>query len=86
MRDNRTEADRWLKQAANDLDFARLGLREGFHAQVCFFAQLSADKAATAIGHVLGDQDVSGPSVALLVDRLAERVPEIAPCPAACPS
>ena len=36
MWDSRAEADRWLKQAENDLEFARLGLREGFFAQVCF--------------------------------------------------
>ena len=30
------EADRWLSQAEDDLRFARLGLREGYYAQVCF--------------------------------------------------
>ena len=78
MRDDRTEADRWLKQAENDLDFARLGLREGFHSQVCFFAQQCAEKAVKAIGYLLEDQTVPGPSVAVLADRFAERVPEFA--------
>ena len=54
MWDSRTEADRWLKQAENDLEFARLGLREGFFAQVCFLAQQSAEKAVKAIGYLHG--------------------------------
>ena len=78
MWDSRAEADRWLKQAANDLDFARLGLREGFHSQVCFLAQQSAEKAVKAIGYLLGERTVLGHSVAVLADRYAEHVPELA--------
>ncbi len=70
-------ADRWLKQAQDNLEFARLGLREGFFAQVCFFAQQSAEKAVKAIGHLLGERTVLGHSVAVLVDRNAERVPNL---------
>lgn len=77
MQDNRTEADRWLKQAKNDLDFARLGLREGFHSHVCFFAQQSAAKGVKAIGHLLRNRAVLGPSVAVLADRFAKHVPEL---------
>ncbi len=77
MWDSRAEADRWLKQAENDLDFARLGLREGFHAQVCFLAQQSAEKAVKAIGYLLGERTVLGHSVAVLAERYAERVPEL---------
>ena len=60
MWDSRSEAERWLKQAENDLDFARLGLREGFHAQVCFLTQQSAEKAVKAIGYLLGERTVLG--------------------------
>jgi HEPN domain-containing protein len=41
----RIEAERWLAQATSDLEFARLGLREGFHAQACFQCQQAAEKA-----------------------------------------
>jgi len=78
MWDSRAEADRWLKQAENDLDFARLGLREGFHSQVCFLAQQSAEKAVKAIGYLLGERAVMGHSVAVLAGRYADRVPGLA--------
>lgn len=78
MWDSRAEADRWLKPAQNDLEFARLGLREGFFAQVCFLAQQSAEKAVKAIGYLLGERTVLGHSVVVLVDRYAERVPDLA--------
>jgi HEPN domain-containing protein len=41
----RTEAVRWLRQAENDLEYARLGAREGFNAQVCFLCQQICEKA-----------------------------------------
>ena len=78
MWDSRAEADRWLKQAENDLDFARLGLREGFHAQVCFLAQQSAEKAVRAVGYLLGERTVLGHSVAVLAERYTEQVAELA--------
>ena len=78
MWDNRGEADRWLKQAENDLDFARVGLREGYHSQVCFLAQQSAEKAVKAIGYLLGDRTVLGHSVAVLADRYSDRIPDLA--------
>ncbi|MDE2796767.1 MAG: HEPN domain-containing protein [Gemmatimonadota bacterium] len=78
MWDSRAEADRWLRQAENDLEFARLGLREGFFAQVCFLAQQSAEKAVQAVGYLLGERTVLGHSVAVLVDRYSERVPGLA--------
>ncbi len=39
----------WLKQARNDLQFARAGLEDGFFAQACFLAQQAAEKAAKAV-------------------------------------
>ena len=44
MWDVRAEADRWRRQAANDLAFARLAVRERFYAQACFIAQQAAEK------------------------------------------
>ena len=38
MWDARAEADRWRRQAENDLAFARVAVRERFHAQACFIA------------------------------------------------
>lgn len=35
----------WLAYAEDDLKFARVGLREGFHAQVCFHSQQAIEKS-----------------------------------------
>lgn len=78
MWDSRAEANRWLRQAENDLGFARLGLREGFYSQVCFLAQQSAEKSVKAIGYLLGERTILGHSVAVLADRYSERLPELA--------
>lgn len=78
MWDSRAEANRWLRQAENDLGFARLGLREGFYSQVCFLAQQSAEKTVKAIGYLLGERTILGHSVAVLADRYSERLPELA--------
>lgn len=40
MRDSASEAERWLRQAENDLMFGRLALQEGFFHQACFVAGL----------------------------------------------
>ena len=75
MPNSRSEVDRWLKQAANDLELARLGLREEFFSQACFWAQQSAEKAVKGIGRLGGDRAALENSVALLVDRYADRAP-----------
>lgn len=72
------EATRWLRQAENDIEFARLGLREEFFAQACFWAQQSAEKAVKGIARIGGDRAVFENSVALLVDRYADRAPGLA--------
>lgn len=36
--------ERWLNQAWDDLQFARLGLEQGFHAQACFLSQQVIEK------------------------------------------
>ena len=75
MPNRQSEADRWVQQAANDLALARLGLHEEFFSQACFWAQQSAEKAVKGIGRLGGDRAVLEISVALLVDRYAQRAP-----------
>jgi HEPN domain-containing protein len=78
MRDSRGEALRWLRQAENDLAFARLALREGFFAQACFVAQQTAEKALKAVAYGLGERLVVGHSLVELLARLDDRVPALA--------
>ena len=77
MWDARSEADRWLRQAANDLAFARVALRERFHAQACFIAQQGAEKAVKAIAYGLGERTVLGHSLVTLISRYSDRAPEL---------
>jgi len=49
LKENRQEALRWLKQAENDLEYAKLGLKEGFFAQVCFQCQQVCEKTLKSI-------------------------------------
>ena len=64
MKEARAEALRWLRQAENDLQFARVGLREGYHAQVCFQCQQVAEKAIKSIHYgKLGKRIVYGHSL-----------------------
>jgi predicted nucleotidyltransferase len=63
-RERRVEALRWLRQAENDLLYARLGLREGFSAQVCFLCQQIAEKALKSVHYgKLGKRIVYGHSL-----------------------
>jgi len=78
MRDSADEGLRWLRQAENDLAFARLALREAFFAQACFVAQQTAEKALKAIAYALGDRVVLGHSLVELLERLGDRVPALA--------
>ena len=78
MWDSSAEAKRWWQQAENDLEFARMALREEFFHQACFIAQQSAEKAVKAIGYRLGDRTILGHSVVVLVARYAEQVPALA--------
>ena len=60
MKEPSREADRWLRQAEDDLRFARLGLREGFYAQVCFQCQQICEKAIKALRYGRGERIVYG--------------------------
>ena len=60
MKEPNREADRWLRQAEDDLKFARLGLRAGFFAQVCFQCQQICEKAIKALRYGRGERLVYG--------------------------
>ncbi|MCC6641403.1 MAG: HEPN domain-containing protein [Deltaproteobacteria bacterium] len=74
MRDSRAEAERWRRQAENDLEFGRIAVREGFFAQACVIAQQSAEKALKSMAYAAGERVVLGHSLVELVGRL--RAPE----------
>ncbi len=60
---NRHEADRWLKQAINDLDDAEYCVKgERFHL-CCFLSQQAAEKALKAYVYFKGAEFVFGHSV-----------------------
>lgn len=74
----RAEAERWLTQAKSDLDFARIGLREGFFAQACFQCQQAAEKALKALHYWGGARFVPGHSLVELLAPLAVKDPSLA--------
>jgi len=58
-----SEAWRWMKQAENDLEFARLVQREGFFAQACFISQQAGEKALKSLRYARGERFVFGHSL-----------------------
>ena len=74
----RAEAERWLAQARSDLEFARVGLREGFYAQACFQCQQAAEKALKALHYLGGARFVPGHSLVELLDPLLRAHPALA--------
>ena len=77
MRNSEAEADRWLRQARNDLDFVKVALREGFFAQACFNSHQVAEKALKALAYHRGDRVVLGHSLTELIARLSESFPPL---------
>lgn len=71
MKDSRHEAERWLRQAENDLRFGAVALSEGFFDQACFISQQVAEKALKALLYAAGERIVLGHSVVELVGRVA---------------
>jgi HEPN domain-containing protein len=71
----KAEAERWLAQARSELAFARVGLREGFHAQACFHCQQAAEMALKALHYLAGARLVVGHSLVELLVALVERHP-----------
>jgi HEPN domain-containing protein len=71
LKEGRAEGLRWLRQAENDHEYAQLGLREGFFAQVCFQCQQICGKALKAIHYgQLGKRVVFGHSLVQLAAEL----------------
>ena len=71
MKEAKVEGLRWLRQAENDQEYARLGLREGFFAQVCFQCQQICEKALKAIHYgQLAKRVVFGHSLVQLAAEL----------------
>lgn len=70
----RREAERWLRQAEDDLDAARLLLTSGKFAQSAFFSQQAGEKAMKAVWLAM-DADPWGPSLGRLVKDLPD--PEV---------
>ena len=77
MKNSEADARRWLLQAENDLDFARLALREGFFAQACFMAHQVAEKALKALAYYRGDRYVMGHSILELLSSLELSYPQL---------
>ena len=63
------EADRWLRQAADDLEAAQALMSAAKYAQTAFLAQQAGEKAMKAVWFRL-DADPWGHSVARLVRDL----------------
>jgi len=71
------EAQRWLLQANNDLEFARFSLEGCFYSQTCFIAQQAAEKALKALAYLQGARYVRGHSIRELLEGLLERYPQL---------
>ncbi len=76
---NRHQAERWLLTAEEDLQAARLLLEAEMHAQACFYAQQSGEKAVKALWYLI-DADPSGHSVQRLITEFprADAVSDLA--------
>ncbi|MBI3752547.1 MAG: HEPN domain-containing protein [Deltaproteobacteria bacterium] len=63
------EADRWFRQAENDLKAAQWCEQGGFYAQACFWAQQSAAKALRALLFMNKEDTKETRSVSELLER-----------------
>jgi len=77
MKNSEKEAERWLRQAQNDLSFARLALRERYFSQVCFISQQAAEKALKALKYSDGARIVIGHSVLELIKDIKGKHAEL---------
>lgn len=75
---NRHQAERWLATAEEDLRAAEVLSQSAMHAQACFLAQQSGEKALKSIWY-LSDLDPWGHSVQRLIVDFPSRdeVPEL---------
>ena len=63
------EAKRWLKQAMEDLKWAKYLLKEGAYYLVCFLSQQIAEKSLKAYLYYKGEEIVIGHSIHKLCKR-----------------
>jgi HEPN domain-containing protein len=63
------EARRWLSQAQDDVEAARVSVAAGKHAQAAFLAQQAGEKAVKGLWFRL-DLDPGGHSLARLIEEL----------------
>ena len=73
----RAEAERWLGHAEYDFGFARYAFDGRHYNQACFFAQQAAEKAVKSIAYGLGERRVRSHSLVEMIDRYAERAPDL---------
>ena len=79
MKETKKEAERWWRQAENDLKYARHGLEGNFYAQTCFQCHQVAEKAIKAVHFfLLGKRVVLGHSLVKLGSQigLTEQITE----------
>ncbi|MGQ9682501.1 MAG: HEPN domain-containing protein [Anaerolineae bacterium] len=71
------QAERWLHTAQEDLAAVQVLAASGFHAQACFYAQQSAEKAVKPLWYLI-DADPWGHSVRRLLADFPElrRLPD----------
>jgi HEPN domain-containing protein len=72
MKDPKSEAERWLKQAEYDLRAAEHNAGGEFYSVACFNAQQAAEKALKAFLFAQGERVVVGHSVGELCRRCGE--------------
>lgn len=78
MRDQRSEADRWWRQARSDFDFLRVALEAGKYDTCCFLAQQTAEKALKAYLFHEGEELVLTHSIFKLCELASHYRPEFA--------
>ncbi len=77
MKSPRKEAKCCLLQAQNDLEFARLAVREKFFAQTCFISQQTGEKVLKALAYGLGELLVLTHSLFELIKQLETHYPQL---------
>jgi len=77
MHDPASESDRWMEQAADDVEFAGHALAGGYNHQACFVCQQASEKALKALLYRDGARTVLGHSLISLLDRIVAAHPSL---------
>lgn len=83
---NQHEADRWFKQANDDLLVAKWNAKGEFWAQSCFMAQQAGEKALKAFCYANGERRIIGHSLLVLIRKCEKYHDQFAGLIAACKS